>query len=175
MPALSIALTGSKMLPCSDKLSEYLHYFFITYLPSHIAASPHTRASYQQTFIRLLRYYQERFPQDSDPPLDRFQVPLLLDFLTYLERDRGNRASTRNLRLAAVKSFFRMVALLNPRYQRQCRQIRMIPIKRVIRQPLDYLDKKEVDAIFSCVPTRSRLGYRNLCILRMLYNTGARA
>ncbi len=163
------------MLPCSNKLSDYLHYFFVAYLPGHTSSSPHTLATYRQAFLQLLRYYQSRFPHDRNPHLDRFQVPLLLDFLSHLEKDRGNCASTRNLRLAALKSFFRMVALLNPRYQQQCRQIQLIPIKRVQRQVLDYLDKKEVDTIFSCVQTDSRLGYRDLCILRTLYNTGARA
>jgi len=68
-----------------------------------------------------------------------------------------------------------MVSFLQPRYQDQCRQILAIPLKRTPRRQLDFLDKKEVDAVFASVDTQSQDGYRDLCILRTLYNTGARA
>jgi site-specific recombinase XerD len=163
------------MIPNSDKLSAHLHYFFIHYLPGHRNVSPHTLASYKQTFIHLLRYSKLRWPDCADPSMDQFQIPVLLDFLSYLEKEIGNAVSTRNVRLAALKSFFKMVALLDPRHQTQCRQILMIPFKRTRRERLDFLDKNEVDAVFASVDTRSRDGYRDLCILRTLYNTGARA
>jgi site-specific recombinase XerD len=163
------------MIPNSDKLSDHLHYFFTCYLPQHREVSPHTLSSYKQTFIHLLRYWNRVFPDCPDPALDRFQVGFLLEFLSHLEKELGNSASTRNSRLAALKSFFKMVSLVEPRYQSQCRQILMIPSKRVRRWPLDYLEKNEVDAIFALVNTQTHDGYRDLCILRTLYNTGARA
>lgn len=163
------------MIPTSDRFRSYLHYFFTTYLPAHKAVSPHTVAGYKHTFLQLLRYFQRRFPDCPDPDLECFSVPFLLEFLSYLEKERGNSASTRNTRLAALKSFFKMVALLEPRHHPQCRQILMIPLKRAPRGPLDYFEKQEVDAIFAGVDIRKRDGYRDLCILRTLYNTGARA
>jgi site-specific recombinase XerD len=163
------------MIPNSDKLSDYLHYFFTCYLPQHRDVSPNTVAGYKQTFMQLLRYWKLRFPDQFDPDLGQFQVAPLLDFLSYLEQTLGNTASTRNTRLAAVKSFFKMVGLLQPRYQGQCRQILALPSKRTRRRKLDFLEKNEVDAVFASVDPRSQDGYRDLCILRTLYNTGARA
>jgi integrase/recombinase XerD len=163
------------MIPDSDKLSAYLHYFFTDYLPQQRGVSAHTRLSYKYTFLQLLRYWKSRFPAAPDPRLDEFSVPLVLDFLTHLEKDLGNTASTRNTRLAALKSFFKMVALLQPRYEKPCRQILLIPLKRSTRWPFDCLEQPEVDAIFASVKTQTRDGYRDLCILRTLYNTGARA
>jgi site-specific recombinase XerD len=163
------------MIPKSDRLSDYLRYFFTCYLPQHRDVSTHTMASYKQTFIHLLRYWKQRSPAQADPGLDQFQVPFLLDFLSYLEKQRGNSAATRNARLAAVKSFFKMVSLLVPCHANQCRQILALPMKRTPRRTLDFLEKNEVDAIFACVDTGNRDGYRDLCILRTLYNTGARA
>lgn len=163
------------MIPSSDKLSDYLHYFFTCYLTQHRDVSPNTVASYKQTFLQLLRYWKLRFPDPLDPDLGQFQVAPLLDFLSYLEKTLRNSASTRNTRLAAVKSFFKMVSLLQPRYQNQCRQILALPCKRARRRKLDFLEKNEVDAVFASVDTRSQDGYRDLCILRSLYNTGARA
>jgi integrase/recombinase XerD len=163
------------MIPSSDKLSAHLHYFFTCYLPQHREVSPHTVSSYKQTFIHLLHYWNHLFPDCRDPVIDRLGVRFLLDFLSHLEKDLGNTASTRNSRLAALKSFFKMVSLLEPRYQSHCRQILMIPAKRVRRWPLDYLEKPEVDAVFASVDTQTQDGYRDLCIIRTLYNTGARA
>lgn len=163
------------MIPSSDKFSAYLHYFFTCYLPQHRDVSPHTLAGYKQTFIQLLRYWNLHCPAQPDPRLDQFQVAFLLDFLSYLEKKLGNTASTRNTRLAAVKSFFKMVSFLEPRYQDLCRQILALPSKRTRRRKPDFLDKKEVDAVFASVDPHSQDGYRDLCILRTLYNTGARA
>lgn len=163
------------MIPNSDKLSVHLHYFFTRYLPQHREVSPHTLSSYKQTFIHLLRYWNRVSPDCPDPMLDRFQVGFLLEFLSYLEKELGNTAATRNARLAALKSFFKMVSLVEPRYQTQCRQILMIPAKRVRRWPFEYLEKNEVDAVFASVNAHTHDGYRDLCILRSLYNTGARA
>ena len=163
------------MTPNSDKLSAHLRYFFTAYLPQHRAVSSHTRLSYKDSFAQLLRYWKSRFPTCPDPSLGQFSVPLLLDFLTHLEKELGNTASTRNTRLAALKSFFRMVALLQPQYEKPCRQILLIPRKRSPRWPLDCLDQQEVDTIFASVDTQTAEGYRALCILRTLYNTGARA
>jgi site-specific recombinase XerD len=163
------------MIPTSDKLSVHLHYFFTCYLPQHRSVSPHTLSSYKQTFIHLLRYWNRISPNCPDPMLDRFQVGFLLEFLSYLEKELGNTAATRNSRLAALKSFFKMVSLVEPRYQTQCRQILRIPAKRARHWHFEYLEKREVDAVFASVNTQTHDGYRDLCILRLLYNTGARA
>jgi site-specific recombinase XerD len=163
------------MIPSSDKLADYLHYFFTCYLPQHRDVSPHTQSSYKQTFIHLLRYSKLRVPDQVNPDIDQFQVGFLLDFLLYLEKQLGNTASTRNARLAALKSFFKMASVLQPRFQSQCRQILLLPQKRTTKKRPDFMDKKEVDAIFASVDTQTQDGYRDLCILRTLYNTGARA
>jgi site-specific recombinase XerD len=163
------------VIPTSGKLSDYLRYFFTCYLPQHRGVSPHTLASYKQSFLQLLRYCKLRLPDQHDPELARFQVSFLLDFLAYLEKTLGNAASTRNARLAAMKAFFRMVGLVQPRYQDQCRRILALPLKKTRHRRWDFLEKKEVDAVFASVDTASHDGYRDLCILRTLYNTGARA
>jgi hypothetical protein len=79
------------MFPNSAKLSAHLRYFFTAHLPQHRAVSSDTRLSYKDSFIQLLRYWKNPFPTCLDPTLDQFSVPLLLDFLTHLEKDLGNR------------------------------------------------------------------------------------
>jgi len=163
------------MTPPSNRLGDYLHYFLTCWLPGHRQVSAHTLAGYKQTFRLLLRFWKARFPNRPHPKLEELQVDFLLEFLSHLERERANSVSTRNLRLAALKSFFKMVALIAPAYRDQARRIRLIPAKRTTIRRFDYLDKREVDAVFAGVDTRSPDGYRDLVILRTLYNTGARA
>ncbi len=69
-----------------------------------------------------------------------------------------------------------MLALLQPCYEEVCwGQILLIPLKRSLRWPFDCLEQHEVDVLFASLKTQTRDGYRDLCILRTLYNTGARA
>jgi len=84
------------MIPSSDKLSDYVRYFFTSYLPQHRDVSPNTVAGYKQTFLQLLRYWKLRFPEQLDPGIGQFQAAPLLDFLSYLEKTLGNTASTRS-------------------------------------------------------------------------------
>jgi site-specific recombinase XerD len=143
------------MIPPSNKLGDYLHYFLSCWLPEHRQVSAHTLAGYKQTFRLLLRYWKARFPERPHPQSDELQVAPLLEFLSHLERERANSVSTRNARLGALKSFFKMVALLDPACQDQARRIRLIPLKRTSVRRFDYLDKREVDILFAGVDTCS--------------------
>ena len=76
------------MIPNSDKLSDYLRYYFTSYLPQHRDVSPNTVAGYKQTFLQLLRYWKLRFPEQLNPDLGQFQVAPLLDFFLSGENSR---------------------------------------------------------------------------------------
>lgn len=94
-----------------------LESFFMDRLMQQRQASPHTIASYRDTFRLLLQYVQQRLgrapSQVTVPDLD---TPFLGTFLDHLEKKRGNSARGRNVRLAAIHSFFRYVALHAPEY-----------------------------------------------------------
>ena len=118
--------------------------FFTERLMRQRQASPHTIASYRTTFRLLIRYAQSVL---NKPPsamtLDDFDTALLGDFLSHLETERGNDPRTRNTRLAAIRSFFRFVALHEPRYAALAQRVLAIPDKRFTRPPVAYLDHDE--------------------------------
>jgi site-specific recombinase XerD len=98
----------------------------------------------------------------------------VLDFLESIESENGNSISTRNHRLAAIRSFFRYVALTNPEAVELAAQILTIPTKKTESKSMDYLTKEELAVILRQVNLNSQAGRRDDALLRFLHNTGAR-
>jgi site-specific recombinase XerD len=99
---------------------------------------------------------------------------LVLRFLDQVEQGQGCSSSTRNARLAAIRTLFTFIAREEPILMVQCQQIRTIPLKRTEHKTIDYLEEKEMQAVFAAVDVNSRTGIRDQALLLMLYNTGAR-
>jgi len=95
-----------------SSLAPTLQAFFTDRLLCQREVSPNTVASYRDTFRLLLAFAQEK---TGTPParleLSDLDAPLIGAFLEHLEQERGNSARTRNVRLAAVHSFFHYCAL----------------------------------------------------------------
>jgi site-specific recombinase XerD len=168
-----------KKMSADESLSAYLQYFFSRYLPNLRGLPPTTIASYKQSWALFLQFLlsSKVICSEKDPQLKDIEVSHILRFLEYLESrssGRGNKVSTRNNRLAAIKSFFHAVHLIAPKHQKLCEQVFVIPTKKTRRPVADYLGKEEINAIFSQIDTKSSQGFRDMTILRLLYNTGAR-
>ena len=150
--------------------------FFTERLMRQRQASPHTIASYRSTFRLLVRYAQRAL---NKPPsvmtLDDLDTTLLGDFLNHLETERGNDARTRNTRLAAIRSFFRFVALHEPRYGALAQRVLAIPDKRYTRRPVAYLDRDEIETLLRAPNPRTRTGRRDRTLLLVAVQTGLRA
>ena len=102
-------------------LAPLVQQFFTERLISQLGASENTIASYRDTFLLLLDYVKSRCgrkPTDMD--VSDIDADLVGSFLEHLEVERGNSVKSRNIRLAAIRSFFNHVAvnepqILNPR------------------------------------------------------------
>ena len=133
--------------------------FFASHLVQQRNASPHTIASYRDTFRLLVRYAQcELKKPPSELALDDFDSAFLGDFLSHLENERGNQVRSRNARLAAIRSFFRHVALHEPRHAALAQRVLAMPSKRHPRSPVAWLDRNEVEALLRAPDPRTRLG-----------------
>jgi integrase/recombinase XerD len=132
-------------------LSALLQGFFTDRLLRQLRASPHTVAAYRDTFRLLLRFAVEHVGQPSTKlRLERLDATFVGQFLDYLESKRGNTARTRNMRLAAIRSFFRYVALCEPAYALQCERVLSMPDKRHVRHPVAFLSRPEIEAVPRC-------------------------
>ena len=92
-----------------------LEAFFTDRLLRKRRASPHTIAGYRDTFRLLLTFARQQLKKEpSCLAIEDLDAPFIGAFLDHLEQARGNSARTRNVRLAAIHSFFRYLALQDP-------------------------------------------------------------
>lgn len=155
---------------------QLLATFFTDRLMQQRQASPHTIASYRDTFRLLVRYAQRELKK---PPsallLADLDTAFIGAFLTHLENQRGNSARTRNTRLAAIHSFFRYVALHEPQHAALAQRILAMPSKRYTRRPVAFLNRDEVDALLRAPDTQTWAGRRDRTLLLVAVQTGLRA
>jgi len=163
-------------MKCHATLSTLLQGYFTQRLMAQLHASPHTVASYRDTFRLLLAFAQESrgkaptllTPQDLD-------APFVGSFLDHLEKDRDNGAASRNNRLAAIHSFFRYVALQEPSLGALAQRVLAIPCKRRHTKPIDFLTRTEIEALLAAPDQASRTGRRDRALLLVAAQTGLRA
>src|SRR5260370_14770384 len=158
-----------------DPLPALLRAFFYEWLVEQRNASGHTVRSYRDTWRLFLRFVAQRHHRTvAQLRLEDLTGAEVGAFLQYIEKERGDSIGTRNCRLAALRSFFGLVAGREPETAEQSAEVLRIPTKRVPLHAPSYLDPPEVEAILA-QPDRSTLeGQRDHALLSFLYNTGAR-
>ena len=152
-----------------------LQSFFTDRLLRQRQASPHTVAGYRDCFRLLLKFAQERLGKiPSQIQIEDLDAPFIALFLDHLESTRKNSARSRNVRLGAIHSFFRYVALEEPAHALHCQRILAVPNKRHVRRPIEFLNREEIDALLA-VPNRSLwVGRRDRTLLLVAVQTGLR-
>lgn len=108
-------MKSRKSQPQPNALARTLHDFFADHLQRLRGMSPNTVHSYRDSLTLLLRFVGERkkLPVVS-LDVDDIDTEQIASFLEHLETDRRNTASTRNVRLAAVHTFFQYLAGQHP-------------------------------------------------------------
>ncbi len=152
-----------------------LESFFTKRLIAQRRASPHTIGSYRDTFRLLLQFAEKRLARaPSRLTLEDLQAPFLGAFLDNLESARANGARSRNLRLTAIRSFFRYIALEAPQYAGLIQRVLAIPNKRQPRPLVGFLTRPEIDALLAAPDRDTWLGRRNHALLLTVIQTGLR-
>lgn len=158
------------------KLSPLIHKFFQYYLPHIKGVSPHTIKAYRDNFKLFLpfaaKYYGIKI---SSLRVEHICSELILAFLQELEGARKNLPKTRNQRLAALKSFAKMMRFLYPEKQQRADRILNIPQKRTQKPLVGFLYQEEVLKVFQSVDLKRKEGFRDYTLLHLLYDSGARA
>lgn len=159
----------------TPNLPALLQHFFTDRLGRQMEASPNTVAGYRDTFRLLLRFAgQRRGKAPTNLRVEDLDVDLVGDFLVHVETVRRNTARSRNTRLAAIRSFFRYVALSEPAHALHCQRILAMPSKRSVRRAVDFLSRPEMDALLAA-PDRSHwVGQRDYVLLLVALQTGLR-
>ena len=158
-----------------NKFSYHVTKYFAEYLPLHIGASKNTCRSYRDAFVQLLRFIENtRRIAPGKIDLETITSDDVERFLLNLEENKRVCISTRNQRLAAIHSFFRYIQKKELPCFAQCSDILAVPFKKNTPVVMSYLSIDEMQVIFSVPDTKGRKGLRDLTILTVLYETGAR-
>ena len=155
--------------------AKHLTEFLSVYLPSHKNVSKNTIRSYRDTFKLLIRFCQET----KSIPAERLSMvaltsDLLTDFLNWLESDRNCSVSTRNQRLAAIHSFFRYVQAEEPTGLFHFQKVIAIPTKKTNRTVVEHLTPEAMKLLLEQPDRNCPRGLRDLTLISVLYDTGAR-
>lgn len=149
--------------------------YFSTYLPETCGVSPNTCNSYRDAFKLLLLYFQE----EKGVPANSIELRMLnrnlaSDFLDWLEVQRKVSVTTRNQRLAAMKAFAHYVQYRNPEYLENCTDIIAMRPKKHEKPVIPFLTEEELKALLAQPDPSTRRGLRDLTLLSLLYDSGAR-
>jgi integrase/recombinase XerD len=160
--------TGTLALP--------LQRFFSEHLINQKSVSSATVASYRDTFRLFLRYLQQahrKAPAALD--VSDFTATNVLAFLDYVERERHNKARSRNTRLSALRTFAGYLLAFDAVTQGpQIQRILAIPSKRWERRLVGFLSQAEIRAVLEAPSPACWTGRRDRLLFQLLYNTGAR-
>jgi site-specific recombinase XerD len=159
----------------SKALMALVQKFFRDHLASQKGVSPNTVVAYRDA-IKLFLHAVARHARKpvASLGLDDLTARAALTFLDELEAVRKNSAVTRNLRLAALRTFFMYLCAEDPLRAGEYQRVIAIPLKRAIRSVMGYLEVKEINAILAGVDRKRPGGERDYVLLTLLYNTGAR-
>jgi integrase/recombinase XerD len=162
------------MMP-SSLIAPHLQVFFADDLCRQKRLSPPTIVSCRDTFRLLLTLLRDQTGiEPSALRIADLDAPAILRFLEYLEPQRGNAVRSRNIRLSAIRSFFRLVALRDPDSLGIATRVLAIPLKRADKKLIGYLTRPEMQALLAAPDPAKWSGRRDHALFLILYNSGAR-
>lgn len=152
-----------------------LERFFTQRLMAQRQVSPHTIASYRDTFRLLLEFAQKGLQKvPSKMALADLDPALIGAFLDELEKRRGNTARSRNLRLTAIRSFFHYAAFEEPTQSALIQRVLAMPSKRYEKKLIGFLTRPEIDALLAAPDRKRWAGRRDHAFLLVAVQTGLR-
>ena len=157
------------------RLATPLAAFLREHLPRDRGASRHTVESYSTSFRLLAAFAADRHGiRPCTLEVGHLDVDTILAFLGHLEAERGNGVATRNIRLAAIKSFFRFIEFRHPACLDMAARVHAIPQKKGDVPAPVHLDRNEVKALLKAPDAATRSGTRDRAMLCLAYNAGLR-
>ncbi len=155
--------------------AKYISDFISRYLPTEKGVSPNTITAYRDTFVLLLNFIQQHKGIKVEKlTLEKIKKETILEFLDYLEKQRKCSHSTRNARLAAIHSFYKYLQIETLDYLHESQRILSIKFKRSAYKSLNYLNIEGIKLLLEQPDTTTVKGRRDLTLLALMYDSGAR-
>ena len=156
-------------------IAPHITAFFEQRLPKERGVSENTSNSYAYAFQLLLTFASKRYRvSPSQLAVEQIDAPLVLDFLNDLETSRGNVPSSRNIRLAAIRSFMHFLEYRVPSAIEQIRRILAIPVKKTESKLVPRLTAEEMQAVLDAPKPTGWKGMRDRAMLHLCYASALR-
>jgi len=155
--------------------SHYISDFISRYLPNEKGASVNTITAYRDTFLLLLTFTQhEKQVKIEKLTIDKITKETIVEFLDWIQKKRNCSNATRNSRLAAIHSFYRYLQYESLDYVHECQKILSIKLKKSKKESMNYLTIDGIKLLLKQPNTTTSRGRRDLALLSLMYDTGAR-
>ncbi len=155
--------------------AKFLTDFFGTYLPTECGVSRNTIMTYSYTFSLLIEFMKtQEFINPQRITIADITKERIINFLLWLEEERHCSTSTRNARLAAIRSFYNYLQYRDVKGLFGYQEIMSIKRKKTIAPEMDYLTIEGIKLILSLTDLKTRYGRRDFVLLSLLYDSGAR-
>ena len=155
--------------------AECLSSYLTMYLPGQMGLSENTIMSYRDAFKLFFEFIQEKCNMRIEKlSLSDFNAELITRFLTWLEKEHGSSVATRNQRLTALRAFAKYARTRKPEFLSEAQKISDIKPKKKAAPTVSYLDPDCVKAILSQIDTTGKFGRRDMVLLSLMYDSGAR-
>src|SRR6266581_6549188 len=156
-------------------LARHIEAFLREHLVRHRGASQHTCDSYAYSFQSLFEFAARKLrTAPAALMLEQLDATLISAFLEHLETSRRNSAETRNIRLAAIRSFFRFLQHREPAAIEQVRRVLAIPFKKTDTRLVSHLVQEEMQALLDAPDPLTRAGVRDRAMLHLAVCAGLR-
>jgi len=156
-------------------LAPHLTAFFQERLSLERRASANTCDSYAYAFKLLLNYAGKRFKvAPSRLQFEQIDASLVVGFLNDLESKRSNATSSRNVRLAAIRSFMRFMEYRLPSALEQIQRVFAIPMKKSDTRLVRHLNTEEIQALLDAPKPVDWSGIRDRAMLHLCFAAGLR-
>ncbi len=155
--------------------SKYISDFISRYLPNEKGASTNTIASYRDTFVLLLHFAQtEKHIKIEKLTIDKIKKETVIEFLDWIQKERQCSNTTRNARLAAIHSFYKYLQYESLDYLYESQKILSIKFKKNKQESINYLTIEGIKLLLQQPDTTTLKGRRDLTLLSLMYDAGAR-
>ena len=155
--------------------AQHISFFLSRYLPSQKGVSKNTIASYRDTFILFLRFAEDHKGINRNKlTLKMMTREFVIEFLDWLQKNRHNSNSTRNARLAAIHSYTAYLQNEDIYNMYELQKIMSIRYKKHEYQSINYLSVEGIKLLLKQPDTTTEKGRRDLVLISLMYDTGAR-
>lgn len=155
--------------------AQCLASYLTMHLPGQLGLSENTIMAYRDTFKLVLLFAESEFHLRPEKiTLEDFNTNFIAAFLQWLEQERNCSVATCNQRLAALRAFAGYARTQYPSYLFESQKIMDLKAKKAPAPAIAYLSPDDVQSIFNQIDTSTKYGRRDVLLLSLMYDSGAR-